>query len=310
MRVLLSGLNNPSGIAFSSSGQLAVCEAGAGDSSGRVHIMDLEGRDVLAGFPTEYWKVDADTGAKSYKVGPLSAVYLNNDTLLVTNAGLADGDETILTMDLNGQASASNSAAYVSDNDHGEGNLTGMALSSDGSVAYVCGQGSDAKTWVLRYDVAKNELARAFSADDHGIAVNSPMQCRLVNDETLLVLYSGIGAVANGAIVQWNVRTGLPDAQWTLPNLVDPMGMDFIPGSKNELVVVDNNWQLNTVNPGALARVTLGEAGEATVTMLDAPTLMGPVSCTFGPDGMLYVTELGANIDKAEGRLVILGGIK
>ena len=128
------------------------------------------------------------------------------------------------------------------------------------------------------------------------------------DDDTVYVLYSGAGGKADGTVVLWDAKTKKPKARWTLPGIIDPMGMANIPGTK-DFVVVDNNWGLEKVNPGRLARITLGDGGgAATVTMIGAK-LMGPTSCAFGPDGKLYVSLLGPEFDANKGSVVAINGI-
>ena len=169
--------------------------------------------------------------------------------------------------------------------DKGEGNLTGMCLSADKGMLYVCGQGADARTWVLSCDVKKRRLKPLLSADAAGIKVNSPMQCLYRKPGWLLVLYSGEGGKADGLIVEWDLATGKPAGKWKLPGLVDPMGMALIPGSRDELAVVDNNWAPEKVNPGKLARVKLVPGKAQAEVKVISTQLKGPVSCVFGPDG-------------------------
>ena len=313
-RVVAEGLNNPSSVTFSPAGLLTVCDSANGQV---VTITDGKVTPYITGFQTEYWKVDAETGAKRFKLGPLSSVWVNEKTLAVTNAGLGDGAETLLMFDAAGTAAdgvATNAVGPTSDDakDKGEGNLTGLSLSEDGSTIFVAGQGADAKTWVLSVDVASKKLAGLASADDAGITVNSPMATLPMNKTNLLVLYSGAGGKDDGLIVQWNTKTGKMVRKWTLPGLTDPMGMAFIPGTKS-LAVVDNNWALTSVQAGRLARVNLprkdNDSGEAKVRII-ADKLQGPVSCAFGPDGDLYIAQLGAEFDKGKGQVIAVSGIK
>lgn len=306
--LILDGLNNPSGVSFSDSGQLTVCDSGNGKV---ILFVDGEATDHLTGFPTEFWKTNAETGAQSFGLGPLSAVWLG-DTLAVTNAGAKDGEETIQFYTAAGTASDANQTNAVpptteEDADKGEGNLTGMGVAGDGDTIYVCGQGFDGKSWVLRAQLSTKELAGFASADDAGIAINSPMQALCWDDDTLLVLYSGAGGTEDGTIVAWNTESGEVEGQYSLPGVVDPMGMDRIPGT-DELAVVDNNWSLTEVKAGSLVRVSLpAESGAAEVTSLSS-ALHGPVSCAFGPDGRLYIAQLGTEFDSDKGQVLAVSG--
>jgi len=316
-----SHLNNPSCVSFSPRGELTVVDSG----NGAVYLWTKANKQcpvpLVTGFKTEHWKVDAKTGTKRFKLGPLSAVWVSEGLLAVTDGGKPDGEETVnfyavrrkgggVAPLTSAEATSSNSVPPTSGDkaDKGEGNLTGMSLSPGRDTLYICGQGSDAKTWVLSCDVKARRLKPILSADDHGIAVNSPMQCLYKKPGWLLVLYSGDGGKADGLIVEWDLASGKPVNKWTLPGLVDPMGMDFVPGKKDELVVVDNNWALKKVNPGRLARVRLpGGKSRAEVEII-GKGLRGPVSCAFGPDGKLYVAQLGEMFDSDLGTVIAIDG--
>jgi len=71
--------------------------------------------------------------------------------------------------------------------------------------------------------------------------------------------------------------------------------------------VTDNNWDLREVKSGRIARVRLHDNGQAQVTVI-ATQVPGPVHCAFGPDGRLYVTCLGDEIDKDKGLVISIKG--
>lgn len=310
-RLVLGGLTNPSSVSFSPSGVLTVCDSGNGQV---LLVKDGKAEKYITGFKTEYWKVDAETGAKRFKLGPLSSVWVNDKTLAVTNAGLGDGEETVVFYDAEGIADsgkATNSVGPTSNDakDKGEGNLTGLSVSEDGSTVYLAGQGSDAKTWVLSVDVASRKLSGLASADDAGIETNSPMATMPWGKNSILALYSGAGGKDDGLIVQWNVKKKEVVKKWNLPGLTDPMGFAKVPETKS-LVIVDNNWALTEVKAGRLARVNLPKDSDDAKVRVIGENLHGPVSCAFGPDGDLYVAQLGAEFDKDKGQVVAISGIK
>ena len=310
-RLVIGGLTNPSSVTFSPDGVLTVCDSG----NGRVILVkDGKAEDYVTDFPTEFWKTDPETGTQRFKLGPLSSVWVNEKTLAVTNAGLGDGSETVVFFDGPGtvtDGSATNGVGPTSDDakDKGEGNLTGLSVSEDGSTVFVAGQGSDAKSWILSADVASRKLSGLVSADDAGIETNSPMATLPWNRGTILALYSGAGGKDDGLIVQWNVKKKEVVKKWSLPGLTDPMGFAVVPETRS-LAVVDNNWALTEVKSGRLARVFLPrDADEAKVRVL-SDDLKGPVSCAFGPDGDLYIAQLGDEFDKDKGQIVAVSGIK
>lgn len=316
-RRVLDGLNNPCGLTFREDGALTVCAAGPGEGpgNGRVIVME-DGRavDYITGFATEYWKVGTDGAPDRFKLGPLSALWLDDGRLAVSNGGLKDGQDNLLFFEAAGSASQgipSNGVRKTSTDeaDNGEGNLVGLSAAPGGDRLYVCGQGADAKSWLLTCHTGNLRLSTFASADENDIGVNSPMVSLPWGGGTVLVLYSGAGGTEDGLLVQWDSRTRKPVAQWTLPGVFDPMGMARIPGT-DELAVVDNNWSLTEVREGGLFRVSLTEGGgEAGVTPL-ATRLHGPTSCTFGPDGRLYISMLGPSFDESLGSVVSVGGIR
>lgn len=306
--LVLDKLMNPSGVSFAPDGALTVCDSGHG------RVIVVRGgtpTDYVTGFATEFWKLDPDKKMDRYKLGPLSAVWLGT-TLAVSDGGHSDGTDAIAFFERAGTAAdgeRTNSVPPTTQDpaDKGEGNNTGMALAPDGDTLWICGHGIDTKTWILRAQRSTKTLEPWLSADDNGIAVNAPMQILVEDVGHLLVIYSGTGGKEDGLIVRWDVAAKKPLAQWTLPGLVDPMGMARIPGGE-DLAVVDNNWALTKVNEGRLARVTLPEGGGvATVTVIGTK-LRGPVSCAFGPDGRLYIAQLGAEFDKDLGQVVAVSG--
>ncbi|SMP73157.1 hypothetical protein SAMN06265222_11637 [Neorhodopirellula lusitana] len=306
VETVVRGLQNPSSVSFSPAGELTVC-----DSRGTVVMLKgKEAINYLSGFDTEFWKSD-DTGKKWYGVGPLSAIWVA-DKLVVTDAGKVDGEETLLMFDGPGKASdgvATNAVGPTTDEeaDKGEGNLTGMSATKNGKRVFVCGQGFDGKSWVLVANPETKKLKPLLSADENGIETNSPMQTLMGPKNTLYVLYSGAGGKADGLIVQWDLKTKKPVAQWKLPELINPMGMAHIEGKK--FAVVENNWSLTEVNQGRVVTVQLGEDGNVDLQETGVK-LTGPVSCAFGPDGRLYVSQIGERFDTIDGSVVAIEGVK
>jgi len=302
--VVADGLNNPSSVSFSPDGVLTVCDSGNGRV---VTIEDGKVKDYITGFATEYWKTDKETGTKRFKLGPLSAVWIDADTLAVTNGGLGDGKENVLFFNGPGTAdsgTATNSVLPTTTDakDNGEGNLTGMSLSADGSTLFVAGQGSDAATWILTADVKTRKLAPAFSADKAGIAVNSPM-ATIAEDGTVLALYSGAGGKDDGMIVRWDIATKKVVDKWNLPGLTDPMGFAKMP-DMDAYIVVDNNWALTEVKDGRAALVQLPDGSDDAEVMIAADKLKGPISCAFAPSGELYIAQLGGEFDAGKGQIL------
>jgi len=309
-RVVASGLMNPIGLAFDGEGRLLVCDSGHGQV---LRMEDGAMKPFITDFDTEYWKVDPETGTKRFKLGPLGVAVLEDGTVIVSDGGKKDGAETLLFFTEGGKASDGQPTNFVpptSDDaaDKGEGNLCGFALSPDGESLWVAGQGSDAGSWILRCDIEERDLQPWGSADAHGIKINSPMQTLVWDDATVLVLYSGAGGKDDGIIVAWDVATKKPRTTWRLAGLIDPMGFDRIPGT-DDLIVVDNNWALTEVKKGNIARVTLPEGGGIAKIRLWGRRLHGPTSCLFGPDGTLYVTQLGKTFDTDQGSVIAIEGL-
>ncbi len=306
-QVVAKGLMNPSCVSFSPKGELTICDSG----NGRV-VVQRDGKlvDYVTGFDTEYWKVDKKSGKKRFKLGPLSAVWVG-ETLVVSDGGKKDGQETLLFFSKGGDASSGKASNTMVPEGvaaaKGEGNLTGIAVTADKKSLFLCGQGADDHSWLLKCDVASKKLSTFASADMNGITTNSPMQVLDWDANSILALYSGKGGADDGLIVKWDKTTAKPLGQWPLKGLTDPMGMARCPGS-DDLMVVDNNWALTKVKQGRLARVSLGANGEATVKILDV-SLMGPVSCVFGPQGDLFIAQLGTEFDSTKGEVLRVSGL-
>ena len=311
--VVAEGLKNPSHVSFHPDGRLTICDSG----NGRVVVLDDgELTPVLENMQTEYWKVytnDEGEEVKAFKIGPLAAEWLSMYKLVVTDGGQKDGEETVITYHVSSDGPSSNrllsqtnSVPPTTDDpaDLGEGNLSGLCIMPDGDTYYVCGQGFDGKTWVLGGSLSEGTLEPMFSADEHKIDVNSPMQVVPWRDN-LLVIYSGTGGEADGLIVEWNPKSGQPVNQWDT-KLTDPMSIAQVPGTSNQFVVTVNNWDLTRVNPGKLAILTLGE--DTLTTQVICDRILGPVHCAFGPDGRLYVTCLGGKFDENQGQVIAITG--
>lgn len=306
---IATGLQNPSFVTFSSDGHLTVCDSGRG----RVLVANTDGElePFVQDFATEYWKFNPAEGIERFILGALAAHWLPDGGMVVSNAGLKDGEDNLLFFDADGKATgASNAIPPTSDHnlDNGEGNFCGFSLSADGSTLYVAGQGADAKTWTLSCDVESMELSGLASADDAGIEINSPMHTMPLGDDRLLVLYSGAGGKDDGLFVEWNLTDGSVAAQWTLPGLTDPMGFAAMPNGEG-YAVVDNNWALTEVLDGRIAKVTLPEGGGAAEVEIVASKVPGPVACAFGPDGKLYVAVLGERFDEELGGVIAVSGL-
>lgn len=310
--VVAEGLNNPSFVSFRpGDGNLTIVDS----ANGRILLMeDRKPKPILEGMSTEYWKKLED-GTPVYKVGPLAAVWLSEHRIAVSDAGLPDGDETVQVVEISPQGPTGNELKLRSNSigptgggetDKGEGNFCGMTLMPDGRTLYVCSHGNDKKTWVLRFDLETGKLETAFSADDNGISVNSPMQARPWRGN-LLVVYSGAGSKEDGLIVEWDLKTGNPARQWKLPGVFDPMGLAPVPGTENQFAITDNNWSLTGVNKGRVLIATLGEGENARCSTI-ASGLLGPVNCGFGPDKRLYVSCLGKHYDSNEGVVIAIEG--
>ena len=312
--IVAEGLKNPSHVSFHSDGRLTICDSG----NGRVVVIeDGKMTPVVTGLTTEYWKVyknDAGEEIKAFKIGPLAAQWLSQYKLALTDGGLKDGEETVVTYHISTDGPSANRVVRRTNSvppttgdaaDNGEGNLSGMCVMPDGDTFYVCGQGYDGKSWVLGGSLSEGTLEPKFSADEHNIDVNSPMQVVPWND-SLLVVYSGAGGKDDGLLVEWNPKSGQPVNQWALPGLKDPMSLAQIPGTSNKFVVTDNNWSLTGVNAGKLAILTLD--GEDPGIKVICDNIYGPVHCAFGPDGRLYVSSLGPEFDAAAGQVIAITG--
>lgn len=150
VETVVSGLNNPSGIAIQpETGDVFVADSGA---LRVVRVRDGKIEPVIVDFPK-------DTYGKGpiYDIGPLGLLFLDKNTLVVGGGGNSDGEERLRLFSIP-EAGAEPIKAEVSDRESkrlaavgdvvGEGNFYGLTRGLKG--IYVTCNGDDAKGWVSR----------------------------------------------------------------------------------------------------------------------------------------------------------------
>ncbi|MCA8969962.1 MAG: hypothetical protein KDC95_09275 [Planctomycetes bacterium] len=312
--VVASGLCNPLDICFSPAGDLTICESGAGrvlvqkdDGTGTLRLVEW-----IQGFQIEDWPLVSGSGAKTMKLSCTSASWGGRRLLIVADGGLAPGEDKLRFFWNAGTAESgieSNGIPTTTGqpDDHGESHVTSMALTPDGMRLFAVGVGTNDKTWIRSADIASRSLDPYIASDDHGITADNPVRIAMWDEQDVVVLYAGRPGHDDACLVRWNTGTQNPVAQWKLKGLVDPTGMARI-GKSNRLWIVTSPTSGDTgATKGRLARVTLPE-GDAVVDVV-IETLVRPTACAIGPDGALYVSQIGDAYDSDRGSVVKLTGL-
>ncbi|MCA9212920.1 MAG: hypothetical protein KDB27_07645, partial [Planctomycetales bacterium] len=162
--VVVSGLNNPTGVAIQpDTGTVFIAESGAG----RIVRLREDGNSVepvVVGFPE-----DAYGKGPTYKIGPLSMAFRDKTTLVIGGGGRPDGDETIYVVAVPEVGSdpvnvesaktfgplAATEAKGETPAVPGEGNFFNVAIVDD--FVYATSNGDDEKGWIARGVFEKND---------------------------------------------------------------------------------------------------------------------------------------------------------
>ena len=314
---ILTGLNNPTGIAIpiNTTDAVYVAESGAG----RVILANPgkpgTSQDVITGF-----SLDNYGPGPSYKVGPLGLSFLDRQTLIVGDGSQADGEELvrIYTLPKDGKALPCAETTYTlgpfpkgDGTETGEGNFYGVVTTD--TAIFVTANGDDKKGWILRSEL-----------DDEGI----PIQMELyIPTKSLTKVDAPVGITTDplGHVVvgQCGEISGEKDSLLTfyqpttgslimsLPTgLYDIVGLAYCPTS-GLLYAVDFAWNKN--GEGGLYRLDRKMVdGRQSIDAVKLLSLKKPTACAFaaqGDDVALYVTEMGdSEGGKPAGRLLKITG--
>jgi DNA-binding beta-propeller fold protein YncE len=319
VQLILSGLNNPTSVAIQpETGHVFVADSGAG----RVVAFDPAEKDkekgkvraVITGFSKDIYGK-----GPMYDIGPLGLLFLDQDTLVVGDGSLKDGEELVRIYDLStGSKLTAEDTKYTlgpigpgEESAKGEGNF--YALAASRSAIYVTCNGDDTKGWVARIALDGGQpgalepfIATKAVLEEAGNPVDAPVGITLNRDGHIVVGQMGeINVEGDSLYTVYDPEDGSLKAH-AATGLYDIAGLAY--GPSGNLYAVDYAWMDTT--QGGLFRLDIDEE-VGTVTSVKLASLDKPTSLAFSPDGALYVTLIGTAEEgstKKPGKLVrVLG---
>ncbi|MGN6136940.1 MAG: hypothetical protein ACTHOU_20860 [Aureliella sp.] len=295
VETVLSDLDNPSGIAIQpETGTVFVSDSGA---SRIIKVVDGKAEPVITDFP-----VDVYGKGPKYNIGPLGLAFIDQNTLVVGDGSLPDGEEMLRVYDLKDQKEAikadkmkANYKLAATDNIKGEGNFYALAVTPD--AIYVTCNGDDTKGWVSRAAYRGSDV-RGF---ERYLATKEATEV----DATVGITVSPRGELVVGQMGEINVPNDSlltfydPASKEKLLNLKtelhDITALAYSP--RGQLYALDFAWA-DTKQGGLFQMLSEGDKGMKTkkILELDKPTAMA-----FDSEGALYITVIG---EEKKGKLL------
>lgn len=318
VRTLISGLDNPAGIAMrateSTSGpyELFFAESGAGRIV-RVATNAIEDREEVV---TEF--AMASFGEQpSYRTGPLAIGFITRSKLAVTTNG-ADGDASRIACYALRDGAATLTAKQQ---DHAVGPIDQAIVGAAGGLD-LCGlviheeacfattAGDNAHGWLLKCGVEANRLAYLEPLVDvakqlrrgatGGIAViPEPRPSLLVT-----ALMGSRETPQDSRLAFLLPTTG--EAVMNLPlGLEDVTGLAYSPSG--QLYAADFSWR--DEQAGGVYRIDDARIdGQQTCRAVKIASVVRPFGLVFAPNGSLFVTAFGAGENAKQGQLLEITG--
>lgn len=291
---ILAGLDNPTAVVQSASGEWYVADSGAGKV---IRVVDGKAEDVITGFPLDVY----GKGPK-LNIGPLGLAFLNEKKLVVGDGSYPDGQEFVRVFDIPAKGAPAIKfdapaeklgPLEATDTLKPEGNFYGLVVTEAG--IYVTSNGDDTKGWILRATIEGTKFGKLerFIATKEAVNVDAPVAIALDKKGNLVVGQMGeVTGPADSRLCFYGAKTGklLMNLE---TGLADISGLAYSPKVDKKdgglLYAVDYAWADNS--KGGLFRLDKGDQTSVKVTKiceLDKPTAI-----TFGKDGAAYVTVVG-----------------
>jgi DNA-binding beta-propeller fold protein YncE len=299
---VLTGLNNPSGIAIQpETGTVFIADSG---NLQVVKLVDGKAEPAIIEFPKDVY----GKGPK-VNIGPLGLAFLDKNTLVVGGGGLPDGQELlrVYTLPEDGKPikadAMKTSFALAEDGDvKGEGNFYALAVTPE--AIYVTCNGDDTKGWVSRATIKDGEVTgfERYLATKEATEVDAPVGITIapqggylvvgqmgeinVPGDSLLTFYD-----PNSKEKLMNLKTGLHD-------------IASVAYSPRQMYVLDYAWADPT--QGGLFQIINDETAESGMRTKSILSLDKPTAMAFDSDGSLYITILGKADENSnsEGKLI------
>ncbi len=311
LEIVQEGLNNPTSVAIQpGTGHVFVAESGA---LRVIRFVDGKLEEVITDFSKDFFRQDATL----YEIGPLSLLFIDQDTLLVSACEIGDdsiaiykipkaGSEPIKADQIEGEEKR---LPAEDDNVPNEGDFYGMV--NTGKGIYITCNGDDSKAWIALATLEEGQLSefkRSFALKEE-TKTNAPVAITLSPDGYLAIGQMGtIGGKADSLLTFCDPEDGKLLATFKT-GMKDITGLAYGP-KRGRLFATDFSW--SDPAGGALVKlVGVDDACEAReICKLEKPT-----SLVFSPTGDLYVT-LAGNTSKttdgaqdADGKLIVIKGL-
>ena len=306
--VVLEGLNNPTSVAIQpGTGDVFVCDSGA---KRVIRVVDGEAEEVITGFPK-----DVFGKGPLYDIGPLSLLFIDQDTLMVGGGGMLEGEDTIALYKIPSKGEPAIPADQfegeakslpASDDQPGEGDFYGLARTGRG--VFVTCNGDDEKAWIglaTLEDGLLKDFTRSIALKEK-TQVNGPVAITYSPDGFLAIGQMGSTRGNRDSVLTFcDPDDGEILATFTT-GLNDITGLAYGP-KRGRLFATEFNWQ--NKSEGALVKlVGAGDKCNARKVI----TLEKPTSLAFTKSGELYVTLAGntsEGVEEPDGKLVMIKGL-
>jgi hypothetical protein len=311
VETVVSGLNNPTGIAIQpDTGDVFVAVSGDAKII-RYNPKDNKSEDAVTGFT-----IDKYGKGPIYDIGPLGLAFVDKNTLVVADGGKVDEEELVyvFTTPEAGKSVKVEEAKQKlgplskTENAQAEGNYYALVITKD--HLYTSANGDDTKGWIAIADLkdGKFENFRRGIATKEATEVDAPVGLALSPKGRLLVGQSGEVNVPGDSLLCW--YSAAPDHKLLMKlktNLHDLCGLAYGPTGvalgyegtdpvQGQLIYgVDFAWA--KPEEGGLFRLDddgkKNDDAEKSVKTTRLATLDKPSALAFAPDGTLYVTIFG-----------------